>query len=76
MGQAKEVEATTNKGAKAIKEPKQTKMKDNSREKGRGIGRGVLGTRPSMRKIKKHSVMVKNLCIGESKIRTERERER
>ena len=34
----------------------------------------VLGTRPSMRKIKQRSVMVKNLCVSVCKIDTKRER--
>ena len=33
----------------------------------------VLGTRPSMRKIKQHYVMIKNLCMRISKICTHRE---
>ena len=36
----------------------------------------MLRTRPLMRKIKQHSVMVKNLRIGETKRDTQRERER
>ena len=37
---------------------------------------GQLGMRPSMRKITQQSVMLKNLCIGETKLDTRRERER
>ena len=36
----------------------------------------VLRTRTSMRKIKQHFVMIKNLCMRISKIDRERERER
>ena len=36
----------------------------------------MLGTRLSMWKIKQQSVMVKNLRIGETKLDTQRERER
>ena len=37
---------------------------------------GLLGTRPSMRKITQHSMMLKNLRIREAKQNTHRERER
>ena len=42
----------------------------------RGWRDGVLGTRPSMRKITQHSVERKNLRIGDARQNTHRERER
>ena len=41
VGQEEEVEATTNKGAKAIKEPKKTKENQDEGKSSRGRGRGI-----------------------------------